>query len=562
MNFIRDKKELIVFDRNHCKTLLNSNKVEEAKTYLKYFFFSYENKIFFFNGYEFLLYTKEEALKLIPDDFKLSVMVPNEHTKKFEKEEISLKTYLKSTDFMNLDYKPTIDFSTNDLVIVKNKRIRGFDFKENYLNMAKPYNYDVLLGKPIIQTKELKESINTIYDHIKTVLCNGEVDSYEWFMNFIACSFYGRKVRKAVVLQSKERTGKGIIINDFLKEVLGDRMFKTNSVESIMRYTKSFEGCCLINFDELPHCDNYKGLQDNLKGLITEPEFTCRDMYSSGYQQKNTFNILITTNNDAISLTQNNNSRYVCLDINESKIGDTEYFKKLSKAMKYPNVLEQMYNDMKERFKTLDTWNEDVMPFTETRKIKIIEALPQFYKYIKEQFILTNTDINCRTNDFLDEYRLITKDKTSNQKIGRMLSELGIKPIKNSNNNGYNYRITCKDLYKIFKDKNWIDETIDLVNDDVMINSHPEFDIDEIPKMIIAPIVDSDSSCSEDELEIINSNPTVDDIEKEFEKAMKNKEILKKKSVKKSVNKSTKYELNPDKLEDIQKLSDELDKFI
>ena len=562
MNFIRDKTELIVFDRNRCKTLLNSNKVEEAKTYLKYFFFSYENKIFFFNGYEFLLYTKEEALKLIPDDFKLSVMVPNEHTKKFEKEEISLKTYLKSTDFMNLDYKPTIDFSTNDLVIVKNKRIRGFDFKENYLNMAKPYNYDVLLGKPIIQTKELKESINTIYDHIKTVLCNGEVDSYEYFMNFIACSFNGRKVRKAVVLQSKERTGKGIIINDFLKEVLGDRMFKTNSVESIMRYTKSFEGCCLINFDELPHCDNYKGLQDNLKGLITEPEFTCRDMYSSGYQQKNTFNILITTNNDAISLTQNNNSRYVCLDINESKIGDTEYFKKLSRAMKYPNVLEQMYNDMKERFKTLDTWNEDVMPFTETRKIKIIEALPQFYKYIKEQFILTNTDINCRTNDFLDEYRLITKDKTSNQKIGRMLSELGIKPIKNSNNNGYNYRITCKDLYKIFKDKNWIDETIDLVNDDVMINSHPEFDIDEIPKMIIAPIIDSDSSCSEDELEIINSNPTVDDIEKEFEKAMKNKEILKKKSVKKSVNKSTKYELNPDKLEDIQKLSDELDKFI
>lgn len=560
MNFIRDKKELIVFDRNHCKNLLTSNKVEEAKTYLKYFFFSYENKIFFFNGYEFVLYTKEEALKLIPDDFKLSVMIANEHTKKFEKEEISLKSYLKSTDFMNLDYKPTIDFSTNDLVITKNKRIRGFDFKENYLNMAKPYNYDVLLGKPIKQTKELKEAIGTIYDHIKTVLCNGEVDSFDYFLNFIACSFNGRKVRKALVLQSKERTGKGIIINDFLKEVLGDRMYKTNSVESIMRYTKSFEGCCLINFDELPHCDNYKGLQDNLKGLITEPEFTCRDMYSSGYQQKNTFNILITTNNDAISLTQNNNSRYVCLDINESKIGDTEYFKKLSKAMKYPNVLEQMYNDMRERFKTLDNWNEDVMPFTETRKIKIIEALPQFYKYIKEQFILTNTDINCRTNDFLEEYRLITKDKTSNQKIGRMLSELGIKPIKNSNNNGYNYRIACKELYKIFQSKNWIDETIDLVNDDVIINNNPEFDIEaEIPKIFIKPVVDSDSS--DDELEIINPNPSIDDIEKEFQKAVKNKKLMKEKSIKKSVSKS-KYDLNPDKLEEIAKLSDELDNFI
>ena len=35
------------------------------------------------------------------------------------------------------------------------------------------------------------------------------------------------------------------------------------------------------------------------------------------------------------------------------------------------------------RFKKLDEWNEDDMPFTESRKTKIIEALPQFYKYIK-----------------------------------------------------------------------------------------------------------------------------------------------------------------------------------
>lgn len=495
MKFVRDKKELIVFDRKHCKTLLDSNKIEEAKIYLKYFFFSYGNKIFFFDGYEFVLHTKEEALKLIPDDFKLSTMVPNELTKKFEKEEISLKSYLKSTDFMNLDYKPTIDFSTNDLVIIKSKRIRGFDFQENYLNMAKPYNYDVLLGKPIKQTKELKEAIKIIYDHIKVVLCDNSNDSYEYFLNFTACSFFGRKLRKAIVLQSKERTGKGIIINDFLKRCLGDRMYKTNSIETIMKYTKSFEGCCLINFDELPHCDNYKGLQDILKGLITEPEFTCRDMYSSGYQQKNTFNILITTNNDAISLTQTNNSRYVCLDINESKIGDVEYFKKLNKAMNHPNVLEQMYNDMKERFDKLENWNEDVIPFTETRKLKIIEALPQFYKYIKEQFILTNTDIKCRTNIFLDEYRLITKDKTSNQKIGRMLSEIGIKPIKNTNNNGYSYKMSSKELLKIFNDRNWIDETIDLVNDDKLNNLHPELDIN-------------------DELEI-------DDCEKEFQKVIK-----------------------------------------
>ncbi len=476
--FKRDKIELIKFDRNHCKGLLTKNKIKTAKKYLKYFFFPFQNKIFFFNGYEFILYNREEALKLIPDDFKISIMIPNEQTKKFDKEEISLKSYLKSTEFMDIEYKPTIDFSNEELVTSKKVKLRQFTFDEYFLNMAKPYNYDILIGKPIERTSEIQKSIEIINEHIKIVLCSGNEETFSYVLNFIACSFFGRKLRKALILQSRERTGKGIIINNVLKEILGDRMFKTNSVESIMKYTKSFEGCCLLNFDELPYCENYKGLQDNLKGLITEPTFNCRDMYSSGYEQKNTFNILITTNNDSVTLTQNNNSRYVCLDINEEKIGDTEYFKKLNKAIKTNGVLETFYNDMNERFKTLENWNEDNMPFTETRKMKIIEALPRLYKYIKEHYISYNRDINVRTNEFLEEYKLITKDSTSPQKLGRLLKDIGITPKKNSNNNGYNYIKSSKDLLEIFKSKNWIDDIVDVINDIDDKNKEDSDDLD------------------------------------------------------------------------------------
>ena len=115
----------------------------------------------------------------------------------------------------------------------------------------------------------------------------------EYVLNFICCSFCGRKLKKALYLQSKEQTGKGIFMNEILKSILGDRMLKTNSTEAILKFTKPFEGCSLINFDELPHCDNFKGMQDGLKGLITEDLFICRDMFTSGYEQKNTFNIII-----------------------------------------------------------------------------------------------------------------------------------------------------------------------------------------------------------------------------------------------------------------------------
>ena len=200
-------------------------------------------------------------------------------------------------------------------------------------------------------------------------------------------------------------------------------------------------------------------------------------MYSSGYDQVNTFNVILTTNNDAVALTQSNNSRYVCLDISEENIGDIEYFKKLGKAIKSEHVLENFYNDMMVRYKTICTnWSEDIMPETETRKLKIIEALPRLYKYIKEEFILTNSGIDERTDTFLQEYTLITKDKTSPQKIGRMLKEINIKTVKLSNNAGYKYKISKEDLLKVFTDKKWIDETIDLINDDKLRNNNKALD--------------------------------------------------------------------------------------
>jgi hypothetical protein len=233
-----------------------------------------------------------------------------------------------------------------------------------------------------------------------------------------------------------------------------------------MKYNKNFEGCSLINFDELPHCDNYKGLQDILKGLITEPTFTCRDMYSSGYDQVNTFNIIITSNNDSIGLSQNNNSRYVVLDISEHRIGDTSYFEKLTKAINSIEVKRAFYEDMMDRYESLSHWSEDVIPDSESRKTKIIEALPCIYKFIKEEYILKSIDLNMKTNDFLEFYKEKSKDKTSVNKIGRFLAKLEIKPVKMSNNAGYKYIKTSKELLDTFQKLNFMDDTVDLINND------------------------------------------------------------------------------------------------
>lgn len=468
--------ENIRFNYNHAKALIDTENIDGIKAYIKLFFFRYQTNIFFFDGEIFNLMKQTDALMLIPSDCKITRNVANIHTQKFEKVEFTLKKFLKETEFMAIEYKPTIDFSQPRL-FTKTKLLNGFEFTNHYINMAKPLNTDLTSIKPKI-TKQTEEGLKIVYNHILEVLCSNNKELYEYVLNFFCASFNGRKVRKALIFQSAERTGKGQILNGLLNSILGQRMFKCNSVENIVKYSKPFEGCCLLNFDELPHCDNYKGVQDMLKGLITEPTFICRNMYELGYECQNTFNIIISSNNDSINLSLNNNSRYVVLDISEHRIGDTEYFNELTKALNNDDVKRSFYQYMLERFKTLNKWNEDIIPQTTSRDSKIIEALPTFYKYIKEQYILTETDLNVKTDEFFIEYRLHTKDKTSTQKLGRYIKALDISPTKLSKNAGYKYMKSSKDLYDIFKAKKWIDEEVDLINPD---NSHKKdsFDVYE-----------------------------------------------------------------------------------
>ena len=186
MNTIISKVD-IRFDRLHCKQLLDSEQIDQAKQYIRKFFFSYQNKIFYNDGISFTMYSREDALKLIPNDLKVSILKPNELTKKYEKQDISLKDYLKESEFLNLEYTPTIDFS-KPLIFTKTINIRGHDFVDNFLNMAKTINYNVITGKMFEKTQEIINNTKLIYAHLENSLCSKNKDCYEYVLNFIACT--------------------------------------------------------------------------------------------------------------------------------------------------------------------------------------------------------------------------------------------------------------------------------------------------------------------------------------------------------------------------------------
>ena len=116
--------------------------------------------------------------------------------------------------------------------------------------MGKPIPY-FISNKDIGITESIENDVKLITDHILNVLSSGNKEECEYILNFIDCTFEGRKLRKAIYWQSVERTGKGTLLN-FINIILGKRMYKTSSTEDILKYTKPFEGCALLNFDELP----------------------------------------------------------------------------------------------------------------------------------------------------------------------------------------------------------------------------------------------------------------------------------------------------------------------
>ncbi len=503
------------FSNLHLKQLMTSNKIKESQEYVQKFFFPALDKVFFFDGIQFLLYNRDEAKKLIASDCKVDKKESNDLTQKYEKISISARDYLSSSWFMETNYNQTVDFSREELVFTRDKKLRGITYKENYLNMGKPLGIDP--KEPVKNLKKAKEDIKFVYAHIFEVLCSSNKELNEYFLNFLACTFGGRKLRTAIYMQSVERTGKGIIINDLLNKIMGDRMYKTGSIEEIIKYSKNFEGCGLLNFDELPSGSDFKEVQDVLKILITEPQFTCRQMHSSGYQQQNTFNIILTSNNNAVLLTQTNKERYVCMDVSEHRLKQVDYFKKIGDIVANPDVRQLFYLEMIERFKTLGNWNENNKPMTNTLQVKIIEGLPKLYKHIKETYILNNLDIDDETSNFLNDYKLTTRDNTTKNQIGRYLKKIGIEPKRQSNGT-YKYLKTSAELLKIYKDNFWMDDLVDIVQEEEQDEQEEE---EEEPEPEPEPIKPVKKEKKNKTIKKIEVEETEEDLEAELARLCK-----------------------------------------
>ena len=479
--FKSSAKKKKVTDKIKLAKKLNDKCTTEVYKYMKKYFYCVNNLVYYHDvAFDtFTQFKRSEVKDFISNEYAELLMKKDKDNG--IKEDIILnvnpRKFFNHSTFYNTVYHTTIDPSRKEVTFIE-KNHNGIEL--NYLNMVKPMRqFDHIKA----DRKDYEDDLQFIYDHIKFVWANNDDDLFVWIMNFLACSFAGRKVRQCLYLQvDEERTGRGSIIN-FCAKILKGRFYKTSSVEQIVQYTKNFEGRTLINLDELPvDGTNFKSVGDKLKGLITEPEFDCRDMHKSAYSQINTFNIIITSQNNAVNITTKNKDRFLFPEINTGKKGNTEHFTKLHGIMNKEEVQKLFYEDMINIYNTrCTTWKEDIKPFCPALQKRVIESLHPFLKWFKQSFALRKRDLKHTASELQEEFKLNSNTRMTNdislQRISKLLQKLKLTviPVTTGGSTKKVYKASGEEVLNAFRDEKWIDDDVDFV-DKEFVNEDDDFE--------------------------------------------------------------------------------------
>lgn len=388
------------------------------------------------------------------------------------------------------------------------------DFDKKTINlMGRLKHGDVGSAKYADCSNQEKAAVELMLNHIKEVWCSSNEKQYEYVLTWLSC-LGRRKVKSALYLQSLEQTGKTLVIEFLRKHVFGKTtVHMTDDIESISKYTQSFEGKILININEMPcvSTGQFKQIMNKLKTMVTDDTFFARAMYQQGRETANTFNFILTSNNDAIGVSTTNHKRYKMLDVSHARIGDYKYFDDLCDAAMNDQAGRAFFLWLKERFQQYGKYfNADKFPKTMAFKDKINERLNPLYKFIKFKLLKKMKGLDmplpeiCRQFQNSD-YARECKREMSKIKISKELQQL--KPVqftrKDYTVNGtttkcYFFKAGYKELFDEFTKNGWIHETDSIefgndIDDDLQVpsddSSCSDSDSDEPPPEEVNPII-------------------------------------------------------------------------
>ena len=252
--------------------------------------------------------------------------------------------------------------------------------------------------------------IQPFIDHIFKIICNSDAQVFIYMMKYIRHLFErpAEKIGIAVLLQSdKQGSGKNMFLN-MLMYILGDELYyKAQKIEDVCsKFNYHMQGKLLIQGDEIANYAGYK-VADQLKAAITEVEKPIEPKGKDPYTIKSSERYMLTSNNKFPIRIDADDRRYFPVQVNESRVGDREYFNQLGAIV---NSVECQtiffhyllgYPDY-----DLDKWLFRDIPCSAYKTELITEAFENPIIFLIDKVRHLETEENCFTSrdDLFSEY--------------------------------------------------------------------------------------------------------------------------------------------------------------
>lgn len=197
-----------------------------------------------------------------------------------------------------------------------------------------------------VKPKEGPQLLSLLDWHILHICCNGDVDSYEYFMNFMSMAIMcpSKSLDKCLVMLGKKGCGKSVMMDPFLA-IVGNMGVR---VESSSMLSDKFNGWAygktLAVMDEAKGQFTNPKVQSTLKALITSKTINLRQMKMDYISVPNYTSWVLIDDDISTNFLQitSDTRRMSVLKCSDQMIGNTRYFSRLGELLTKISVQEAL----------------------------------------------------------------------------------------------------------------------------------------------------------------------------------------------------------------------------
>lgn len=275
-------------------------------------------------------------------------------------------------------------------------------------------------------SKEAREGVEIMKNHIKEVICSGCEKQFIYFMKLLTMAVMGLKPKKLIYLRGEQGAGKSIVLSFLMRYLFGLSVSTYADSDALSgSFNSCLMGMILVVFEEMTTSqgDKNKSLA-NLKMCGDSDYITIKTKYKNDIMVKNLALYILCSNWAMIGM---DGRRAFIPDVSMDRVGQYAYFQKVVKSCYHPTVGKCFKSYLIETFGAdiaRGKFDEDgEMPQTNSKT----PNLNSFDKWLLYNYWKKEKDLKLRPKTMYDDYCQWCLDNRDS--VGEYMNQKAVKTL-------------------------------------------------------------------------------------------------------------------------------------